>query len=97
MNETHKRMIGWWPIDNRMCKSRIKGCFSNFSVINVHSPHLDSDVDAFYMQLQVVTIILQLPKSHDVKIFMEDLEDRPYLRPVHLEIPTIPNHKSTTF
>ena len=46
MGEMQKRVIGWWPIDNRMCKLRIRGRFFNVSIINVHSPHLGSNDDA---------------------------------------------------
>ena len=55
MVEMQKRVIGWWPIDNRMCKLRIRGRFFNVSIINVHSPHLgsnDDDKNAFYAQLE---------------------------------------------
>ncbi|EDS26799.1 craniofacial development protein 2 [Culex quinquefasciatus] len=46
-----KRVIGWWPVNDRMCRLRIKGRFFNLSIINVHSPPMGSDADdknAFY-------------------------------------------------
>ena len=33
------RVVGWQPINERMCKLRIKGRFFNYSIINVHCPH----------------------------------------------------------
>lgn len=54
MGDMQRRMIGWWPIDERMYRLRIKGRFVNFGILNVHSPHsgsTDYDKDAFYAQL----------------------------------------------
>ncbi|XP_062717045.1 uncharacterized protein LOC134292171 [Aedes albopictus] len=73
MGDMQRRVIGWWPIDERMCRLRIKGRFFNFSIINVHSPHTGStdDVkDAFYAQLE--REYHRCP-SHDVKIIIGDL------------------------
>ena len=54
VGETQKRVIGWWPVNERMCRLRVKGRFFNISIINVHSPHFGSSVDdkdEFYAQL----------------------------------------------
>ena len=51
------RVIGWQPINERMCKLRIKGRFFNYSIINVHCPHEerpDDEKEAFYAELEQV-------------------------------------------
>ncbi|XP_058444164.1 uncharacterized protein LOC131425900 [Malaya genurostris] len=73
MGDMQRRVIGWWPIDARMCKFRIKGRFFNFSIINVHNPHfgnIDDDKDAFYAQLERE---YDCCPSNDVKIIIGDL------------------------
>lgn len=73
MGKMQKRVIGWWPINSRMCRLRIKGRFFNVSIINVHSPHLgssDDEKDDFYAQLE--REYDRCPK-HDVKIVIGDL------------------------
>ncbi|XP_058456420.1 uncharacterized protein LOC131433832 [Malaya genurostris] len=73
MGDMQRRVIGWWPIDERMCRLRIKGRFFNFSIINVHSPHsgsTDDDKDTFYAQLERY---YDCCPSHDVKIIIKDL------------------------
>ncbi|XP_055611541.1 craniofacial development protein 2-like [Uranotaenia lowii] len=72
MGKMQKRVIGWWPINSRMCRLRIKGRFFNISIINVHSPHLGStgdDKDEFYAQLE--REYDRCPK-HDIKIVIGD-------------------------
>ncbi|XP_062715066.1 uncharacterized protein LOC134291306 [Aedes albopictus] len=73
MGDMQRRVIGWWPIDERMCRLRIKGRFFNVSIINVHSPHsgsTDDDKDAFYAQLERE---YDRCPNHDVKIIIGDL------------------------
>uniref|UniRef100_A0A8D8C8R8 Craniofacial development protein 2 n=1 Tax=Culex pipiens TaxID=7175 RepID=A0A8D8C8R8_CULPI len=73
LGEMAKRVIGWWPVNDRMCRLRIKGRFFNLSIINVHSPHMGSDADdkdAFYELLD--REYRKCPK-HDVKIVIGDL------------------------
>ncbi|XP_041781999.1 uncharacterized protein LOC121598784 [Anopheles merus] len=68
-----QRVIGWWPINERMCRLRIRGRFFNLSIINVHSPHIGSTYDekeAFYTQLE--REYDRCPK-HDVKVVIGDL------------------------
>ena len=51
------RVIGWQPINERMCKLRINGRFFNYSIINVHCPHEerpDDEKEAFYAELEQV-------------------------------------------
>ncbi|XP_058456421.1 craniofacial development protein 2-like [Malaya genurostris] len=67
-----KRVIGWCPVSDRMCRLRIKGRFFNISIINVHSPHLgssDDDKDEFYAQLE--REYDRCPR-HDIKIVIGD-------------------------
>ena len=72
LGEMEKRVIGWWPVNDRMCRLRIKGRFFNLSIINVHSPHMgndDDEKDAFYELLD--REFRKCPK-HDVKIVIGD-------------------------
>ncbi|XP_050079522.1 uncharacterized protein LOC126567336 [Anopheles maculipalpis] len=72
IGEMRKREIGWWPINERMCRLRIRGRFFNLSIINVHSPHLgstDDDKDSFYTQLERE---YDRCPQHDVKIVIGD-------------------------
>ncbi|XP_041785921.1 uncharacterized protein LOC121601186 [Anopheles merus] len=72
IGEMRKRVIGWWPINDRMCRLMIRGRFFNLSIINVHSPHLkstDDDKDNFYTQLERE---YDRCPQHDVKIVMGD-------------------------
>ena len=72
MGKMQQRVIGWWPISPRMCRLRIKGQFFNISIINVHSPTLEStedDKDEYYAQLE--REYDRCPK-HDIKIVIGD-------------------------
>ncbi|XP_058456481.1 craniofacial development protein 2-like [Malaya genurostris] len=72
VGEMQKRVIGWWPVSDRMCSLRIKGRFFNISIINVHSPHLgssDDGKDEFYAQLE--REYDRCPR-HDIKIVIGD-------------------------
>ena len=72
VGEMQKRVIGWWPVSDRMCRLRIKGRFFNISIINVHSPHLgstDDDKDEFYAQLERE---YDRCPNHDIKIVIGD-------------------------
>nr|XP_040240934.2 uncharacterized protein LOC120961299 [Anopheles coluzzii] len=72
IGEMRKRVIGWWPINERMCRLRIRGRFFNLSIINVHSPHLgstDDDKDNYYTQLERE---YDRCPQHDVKIVIGD-------------------------
>ncbi|XP_052561960.1 uncharacterized protein LOC128092353 [Culex pipiens pallens] len=66
LGEMAKRVIGWWPVKDRMCRMRINGRFFNLSIINVHSPHIGSDADDKDREYR------KCPK-HDVKIVIGDL------------------------
>ncbi|XP_058832921.1 craniofacial development protein 2-like [Topomyia yanbarensis] len=68
-----QRVIGWQPINARMCKLRIKGRFFNYSIMNVHCPHEgrpDDEKEAFYMQLEQTYDGCPL---RDVKIVIGDM------------------------
>lgn len=67
------RIIGWNPVDGRICVLRVRGKFFNMSIINVHAPHNgrpDEEKDAFYSLLEQT--YKQCPQ-HDVKIVIGDL------------------------
>jgi hypothetical protein len=60
------------PINERLCVIRIKGILFNYSLINIHAPTNDSEVevkDQFYEQLEWA---LAACPSHDVKLVMGD-------------------------
>ena len=67
-----QRVIGWWPINERMCRMRIHGIFFNLSFINVHSSHLGSTDDEKEAFLQLEREYDRCPK-HDVKVVIGDL------------------------
>ncbi|XP_041785866.1 uncharacterized protein LOC121601136 [Anopheles merus] len=72
IGEMRRRVIGWWPINERMCRLRIRGRFFNLSIINVHSPHLgstDDDKDNYYTQLERE---YDRCPQHDVEIVIGD-------------------------
>lgn len=55
MGEMQKRKIGCWPINDGMCRFKIKGQLSNYSITNVsslHSGSMNDDKNAFYKQLE---------------------------------------------
>ena len=68
-----QRMVGWRPVNERMCRLRIRGRFFNLSIINVHTSPLGSTYD------ENETIYTQLDKEydrcpkHDVKFVIGDL------------------------
>jgi hypothetical protein len=60
------------PINERLCVIRIKGRFSNYSLINIHAPTNDSEEEAkdqFYEQLEQTYAACP---SHDKKLVMGD-------------------------
>ena len=73
LGKMRQRVIGWNPINARMCKLRIKGRFFNYSIINVHCPHdarPDDEKEAFYAQLEQV---YDGCPQRDVKIVIGDM------------------------
>ena len=73
LGKMRQRVIGWQPINARMCKLRIKGRFFNYSIINVHCPHegrSDDEKEAFYAQLEQTYDGCPL---RDVKIVIGDM------------------------
>ncbi|XP_035903126.1 uncharacterized protein LOC118507930 [Anopheles stephensi] len=68
-----QRVIGWWPVNERICRLRIRGRFFNLSIINVHSPHLgstDDEKELFFTQLE--REYDRCPQN-DIKIVIGDL------------------------
>lgn len=73
LGKMRQRVIGWQPINARICKLRIKGRFFNYSIINVHCPHEarpDDEKEAFYAQLE--DIYDSCPRR-DVKVVIGDM------------------------
>ena len=73
LGDMAKRVVDWKPVNERMCRLRIKGRFFNVSIINVHSLHMGSSVgdkDAFYELLERE---YRMCPKHDVKIVIGDL------------------------
>lgn len=68
-----EHIIDWRPVNDRICILRIKGRFFNYSIINVHAPHLErpqEEKDAFYTSLD--DLYKSCPQ-HDIKIVIGDL------------------------
>lgn len=66
-------VIGWTPINEKLCVLRVRGKFFNYSIINVHAPHNEKpeeDKEAFYNQL--AKAYRKCPK-HDIRIVIGDL------------------------
>src|SRR6202012_4671730 len=66
-------VIGFNPVDERMCTLRIKEKFFNYTLINVHAPTEEKQVedkDIFYDKL--VTVYDGAAKR-DIKIILGDL------------------------
>ncbi|MGI4816809.1 MAG: reverse transcriptase domain-containing protein [Janthinobacterium lividum] len=67
-------VIGWNPINERMCSIRIKGIFNNYSLICVHAPtDVEKDPnakDAFYDQLDRA---YDSCPEYDTKLVLGDL------------------------
>ena len=67
-------VVGWNPINERMCSIRIKGKFNNYSIICVHAPtDVEKDInmkDVFYDQLDRV---YDSCPDYDTKIVLGDL------------------------
>ena len=72
LGEARHAVIGFSPVDERLCTLRIRGKFFNITLINAHAPTEDKDddvKDAFYEKLQAV--YNQAPER-DVKILLGD-------------------------
>ena len=57
LGRMRERVIGWQPINARMCTFRIKGRFFNYIIINVHCPHEarpDDEKEAFNARLEQI-------------------------------------------
>ncbi|XP_039429642.1 craniofacial development protein 2-like [Culex pipiens pallens] len=76
LGKMRSRVIDWEPIDDRMCRLRIKGRFFNYLIFNVHCPHEESSdavKETFYAKLeQKFGSCLQ----RDVKIVIGDMNAR---------------------
>jgi len=55
--EINKNVMGFEPINERICKIRLKGKYRNITLINIHAPTEENDDDVkeqFYAELQQV-------------------------------------------
>lgn len=72
--KTREKVIGWKPVNSRICTIRIKGIFNNYSLICVHAPtEVEKDPNAkdeFYDQLDRV---YESCPSYDTKLVIGDL------------------------
>ncbi|XP_073986277.1 uncharacterized protein [Rhodnius prolixus] len=67
-----KDVIGFQPINDRICTLRLKGKFANLSLISVHAPTEDTEAETkeeFYAGLEQV--YNRIP-NHDVKLLLGD-------------------------
>jgi exonuclease III len=70
--EVVKNIIGFEPINERICKLRLKGKYYNIKIINIHAPTEEKDEDTkerFYAELQQIKE--KVPK-HDLLIILGD-------------------------
>jgi exonuclease III len=64
--------MGFEPINERICKLRLKGKYHNITIINIHAPTEEKDEDTkerFYTELQQIQE--KVPK-HDLLIILGD-------------------------
>ena len=76
-------VIGFNPVDERMCTLRIRGKFFNYTLINVHAPTEEKqieDKDIFYEKL--VRVYDEAPKR-DIKIILGDLNAKVGREPMY--------------
>jgi exonuclease III len=67
-----KNIMGFEPINERICKLRLKGKYYNITIINIHTPTEEKDEDTkerFYAELQQIQE--KVPK-HDLLIILGD-------------------------
>lgn len=87
-------VIGFNPIDERMCTLRVKGKFFNITLINCHAPTEEKDDDiknAFYEKLQKV---FERSPKRDVKIVLGDFNAKVGRESIYR--PTIGSHSLHT-
>jgi len=68
--EITKNVMGFEPINERICKIRLKGKYHNITLINIHAPMEEKDDDVkkqFYAELQQIQE--KVPK-HDMLIIL---------------------------
>jgi exonuclease III len=72
--EIVKNIMGFEPINERICKMRLKGKYHNITIVNTHEPTEEKDEDTkerFYAELQQIQE--KVPK-HDVVIIIGDYD-----------------------
>jgi len=70
--EITKNVMGFEPINERICKIRLKGKYHNITLINIHAPTEEKDdnvKEQFYAELQQVQE--KVPK-HDLLVILGD-------------------------
>lgn len=70
---TRQRIIGFMPINERLCILRVKGKFFNMSLINIHAPtedKVDEDKELFYEELENA---YDSCRANDIKIVIGDI------------------------
>ena len=71
--EIAKNIMSFTPINEKICKIRLKGKFHNITVINVHAPteeKTEEEKDKFYDDLQRT---FERVLKHDVVMILGDL------------------------
>ena len=72
-NDIYKKLIGYWPISERIIMMKLQGKPFNINIIQVYVPTEDSteeELEDFYEEL---TRIREQCKNHDVNIVMGDM------------------------
>jgi exonuclease III len=74
--EIVKNIMGFEPINERICKLRLKGKYHNITIINIHAQTEEKDEDTkerFYEELQQIQE--KVPK-HDLLIILGDYNSK---------------------
>lgn len=72
LSKVKKSVLGFEPINERICKLRVKGKFCNITFVNVYAPTEDAEertVDEFYEDLERAAD--RIPR-HDMKVILGD-------------------------
>ena len=71
-NQLKKSILGFYPINERMCKLKIKSRFNNLSIINVYAPTEDSEDNEKELMYNLLEEECNGISTYDTKIIMGD-------------------------
>ena len=73
MGKMQQRVIGWKPINDKICVLRIKGKFHNYSIINTHCPTNDKTQEDKERHYDLLGQTYDNCPKHDAKIIIGDM------------------------